>query len=146
MEVLTFFLVSWSSNEMPAHSVRYVVHQDISHIKNNVLNHPILLLSFIYDGFAALQGEHFTIFKKPGTRPRVSRLLGFRFFNLDNGSLLHRNTAVFIATEFHNDCIICHVDDNAIESAAGENGITNCNAFQQFLLSLLLLLLRTDCQ
>ena len=72
-------------------------------------------------------------------------MLGFRFLNLSNGSLLHRNTAVLVVAEFNDYSIICHIDDYTVKSAAGQYGISYCNAVSQLLLSLLLLLLRTDC-
>ena len=58
-------------------------------------------------------------------------LLLFHFFlvlagllHLADSGFLHRDTAVFVVTEFYDHSIIGNVDHDAIETGSGQNAVT----------------------
>lgn len=59
-------------------------------------------------------------------------------------SFLHGNPTVFVVAELYNHGVIGHIDNHTVKAAGCQYGIPYCNAVQQLLLSLLLLLLRAD--
>ena len=53
-------------------------------------------------------------------------LVVLRLFNLHDRRLLHRDTAVLVASELYDNSIICDVDDCAVETACSQNSVSCC--------------------
>ena len=65
------------------------------------------------------------------------------FVNLNNVILFHWNTAVFVAAKLYDHGVIGHVDNYAVETAAGQYAVADSKACHHLVYSLFLLLLRT---
>ena len=59
-----------------------------------------------------------------------------RLLDLNDGSLLHGNTAILVVAELNDDRVVCHIDHNAVKTGGRKNGIAYGNAGQQSFLLL----------
>lgn len=71
-------------------------------------------------------------------------LVVLRLFNLHDRRLLHRDTAVLVASEFHDHVLIGDVDDNAVETAGGYYAVAYSQLCQHGIQLFLLFLLGSD--
>lgn len=71
--------------------------------------------------------------------------LHFRFLNLNDCILTHRDAAVLVASELYDYSVIGHIDNHAVEAAGCQNAVAYCYGCHQFCLFFLFLGLWTDC-